>query len=56
MVEHRNVQLEEQLKSDKLWRRVKELELEVKKANERTRLVEHKLVSVSEKSTRRRST
>lgn len=46
-VEHANVQLEEQLKGDRLFRRVQVLEAEVKKANERTRLVEHQLVQKS---------
>ncbi len=51
-VEHQNVQLEEQLKGNRLFQRVKDLEFEVKKANERTRLVEHKLVVANEKRLR----
>lgn len=47
-VEHENVKLEEQMKSDRLWKRIRELEAEVKKANDRTRLVEHALVAATE--------
>ena len=47
-IEHRAVQLEEQLKADRLYKRIQELETQLKKANERTRIVEHKLVRASE--------
>lgn len=51
-VEHKNVQLEEQLKSDRMMQRIRSLEAELKKANERTRLVEHQLVQVTEMGSR----
>lgn len=53
-VEHRNVQLEEQLKSDRLWKRIQELETQLKKANERTRIVEHQLVIATEQGSANR--